>query len=101
MGDRILEGFYVSRADNTLQLLIFGTHPVKYLHFGKFLFTKNNSKSGMRKQFEVRNANQERDQEPALSRGLQLTRREKQHEPLHGSDEALARQVLLAVLLLP
>ena len=44
--------------------------------------------------------NQERDQELALSRGLQLAFRDEQHEALYGSDEALARQVPLAVLLL-
>lgn len=44
--------------------------------------------------------NQERDQELALSRGLQLACRDEQHEPLYGSDEAPIRQVPLAVLLL-
>ena len=44
--------------------------------------------------------NQERDQELALSRGLQLAYRDEQHEPLYGSNEALIRQVPLAVLLL-
>ena len=49
-GDRILEGFYVSRADGTLQLLIF-TAPIQLnvVVFGKYIFTKNNnSKSGTR-----------------------------------------------------
>ena len=43
----------------------------------------------------IRNAirNQERDQEHALSRGLQLVCRDEQHEPLYSSDEALVRLV--------
>ena len=65
-----------------------------------------NRKSGTRnairnQECESGTRNQERDEELALSRGLQLACRDEQHEPLHGSDEALARQVLLAVLLLP
>ena len=44
--------------------------------------------------------NQECDQELILNRGLQLACRDEQHEPLYGSDEALARKVPLAVLLL-
>ena len=53
VGDRILEGFYISRADGTLQLLIYSTHPV-FLSFRKIYIYKD-------LQFEVWNANQERE----------------------------------------
>ena len=52
----------------------------------------------MRSGTRIRNANQERDQDLGLSRGLQLACRDEQHKPLYGSNEAPIRQVPLAFM---
>ena len=66
MWERGIKGFYVSRADGTLQLLIF-TAPIQFLE-KIYIYKDYNSKSGTR----IRNASQERDQEPALTGWLLL-----------------------------
>ena len=76
-GDRILEGFYVSRADGTLQLLIYRAPIQLNIEIWEiYIYKEKQSKLKM----QIRIASQERDQkrESGISPRLRAAARQRQ-----------------------